>query len=263
MNNTLCLLSILLILLSSCKDEVINSTQATQDHLMAENIFNDVQIVIEDGLTHNGENKSCPSYMIKNTNNLDPDTIIINFGNGDPNCISYNNLKSGKVIVVYNGKYRDSLSVITSTFDDYYVNSTLVQGSMIISNKGRNNSGNICFDIEINNASINTSEGLINWSSKTVREWTHGSGTYEKDDDHFRISGTASGIGRNNNNFSMMIKNNLEIDMKCIPNCIIKSGTAEIKPNGYAKRLINYGDSICDCNAEVTVNESIYPIQIN
>ena len=55
--------SMLAVLLYSCKDEnVINtpeltSTQASQDNLTAENIFNDVGRIIEEGLINNGQKK--------------------------------------------------------------------------------------------------------------------------------------------------------------------------------------------------------------
>ena len=41
------------------------------------------------------------------------------------------------------------------------------------------------------------------------------------------------------------------------------SGKAKISPNGYADRIINYGDSICDCNFDVTINGTTYPIVVN
>ena len=80
--------SMLAVLLYSCKDEnVINtpeltSTQASQDNLTAENIFNDVGRIIEEGLINNGQKKGCPSYSLLNSNINDIDTLIIDFGNG-------------------------------------------------------------------------------------------------------------------------------------------------------------------------------------
>ena len=55
MKKTLIALSILTVLLYACKDEgIINtpeqtSTQATQDHLFAEQTFNDVGRIVEEG----------------------------------------------------------------------------------------------------------------------------------------------------------------------------------------------------------------------
>ena len=61
----------------------------------------------------------------------------------------------------------------------------------------------------------------------------------------------------------MKITETLNVDLGCLPDCVIKSGKAKITPNGYADRVINYGDSLCDCNFDVTINGSTYPIVVN
>ena len=60
----------------------------------------------------------------------------------------------------------------------------------------------------------------------------------------------------------MRIIEALNVDLSC-PNCVIKSGKAKITPNGYADRIINYGDSLCDCNFDITINGTTYPIVVN
>ena len=214
----------------------------------------------------NGQSKNCPTYTLKNVNSNNQDTMIIDFGNGNPYCISYGNIKSGQIIVIYTGKYRDSLSVMTTTFNDYRVNNNLVQGERIVTNKGRNSNGNICFNIEVNNASINTSNGTINWESIRTREWISGDTTFfNMFDDSYSITGNASGNGVNGNSFTMTITTPLTIDLECLlyGECIVKSGEAKVSPSGYSDRIINYGDSICDCNVDVNINGTTYPIVIN
>jgi len=270
MKKTFLALSILTILLYACKDEdvITNpdliSTQASRDHLIAEAIFNDIERVVEDGFIDNGESKSCPTYTLKKLNTTDQDTLIIDFGDGSDVCISYGNIKSGKIIVIYTGKYRDSLSVMTTTFDNYHVNNNLVQGERIVTNQGRNNNGNMWFTIEVKDANINTSNGTINWESIREREWVAGITTFFNIfDDSYSITGSANGNGVNGNSFTMTITEPLQVELGCLPSCIIKSGEAKISPTGYADRIINYGDSICDCNIDVTRNGTTYPIVIN
>jgi hypothetical protein len=139
-----------------------------------------------------------------------------------------------------------------------------VQGERIVTNKGRNSSGNMWFTIEVNDASIATNNGTIDWESSREREWVEGSTTpFGIDDDSYSITGSANGIGINNNSFTMSITEPLHVDLGCLPSCIIKSGEATISPSGYSDRIINYGDSICDCNIDVTINGTTYPIVIN
>jgi len=261
-------LSILTVLLYSCKDEDVitqndlASTQATQDHLFAEQVFNDVGHIVEEGFVANGVSKSCASYSLMNADTSNADTLIINFGT--TNCLHNSKLRKGKILITYTGKYRDSLAVVTTTFDNYYVNNNLVQGERILTNQGRNQKGNMWFTIAVNNASINTANGTINWESNRTREWVNGMATYfDISDDNYKITGSASGTGVNNNSFSMEITDTLNVDLGCLPSCVIKSGTAKISPNGYADRFINYGDSLCDCNFDITINGTIYPIVVN
>jgi len=268
MKKTLITLSILTVVLFGCKDEdVINnpdpaSTQATQDHLFAEQTFNDVGRIVEEGFKDNGQSKSCATYTVMNADTSNMDTLVIDFG--PTNCLQNGKLRRGEIIITYTGKYRDSLSVMTTSFNNYHINNNLVQGERIVRNQGENNDGNMWFTIEINNTSIITTNGTINWQSNRIKEWVSGSDTYfDITDDRYKITGTASGIGVNNNGFTMEITDTLNVDLGCLPSCVIKSGTAKISPDGYADRIINYGDSLCDCNFSVNINENSYLIVVN
>ena len=259
---------ILSILLYGCQEEdVINpnnleSTQACQDHLTAENIFNDVGRIVEEGLQDNGQGKSCPNYQLMNINTSDIDTLIIDFGN--VNCFHNGKLRRGKITVTYTSKYHDPYAVITSTFENYYLNNVLLQGERVVINQGINEKENMWFTIDINNASITTSSGTINWNSNKVKEWVSGENTYlDISDDQYKITGTATGNGVNGNDFTMTIVDTLNLDLGCLPSCVIKSGSAKISPNGYSDRIINYGDSLCNCNVDIRMNETTYPIVIS
>ncbi len=264
MKKLILLISTISILLYACKDENIIktpkliNTQATSDHTTAERIFNDVGIIIEAGFNTNKKIEDCPKYTFMNSNNSDIDTMIIDFGNRD--CLYYGKLRKGKILVNYTNRFLDSLAVITNTFDNYYVNNKLVNGERIVTNQGRNSNGNIWFTIDVNNASISNSIGTINWESNRIREWVNGQNTLSILDDQYKITGKASGNGVNGNTFTMRITDTLNVDFGCINSCIIKSGSAKITPYGYQDRIINYGDSLCDCNIDVNINGIIYPL---
>ena len=259
MKKTFLALSILSVLLYACEEDVMDnpSTQASEDHLTAESIFDEIGRIVEEGLQANGKSQACPSYSLLNDN-----TLIIDFGS--TNCLHNGKLRKGKINITYTGNYRDSLSVITTTFDNYYVNNNLIQGERVVTNQGRNNSGNMWFTIEVNNANITTTNGTINWESNRIREWVNGQNTYNIDDDRYQITGSANGNGVNGNAFTMTILDPLNVDLGCLSSssCIIKSGTAKISPSGYPDRIINYGDSLCDCNVDVIINGTTYPLVI-
>ena len=264
MKNKILNLCLIAVLICACKNEDadLTSTQATQDHLFAEQTFSDVGRTVKEAFLENGVNKSCVSYSLKNDNTLDIDTLIINFG--AINCLQNGKLRKGKVVITYSGKYSDSLTVITTTFDNYYVNNNLIQGERILTNQGKNIDGNMWFRVFVNNSSIVTNNGTINWSTNRKKEWVSGVSTYGNiSDDIYNVTGSANGIGINNNSFSVDITDTLKIELGCLPSCIIKSGTAKISPNGYSDRIINYGDSFCDCNFNITIDGTNYPIVLN
>ena len=258
----------LTLILSSCKeDKIIESeTINTKDYLFAENIFNDIHLLIHNAFIGNGENKSCPTYNIINTDSSNTDTIIVNFGDGNPDdCLVYGKERRGKMIMIYSGKYRDSLSIIECTFDNFYINNNRVDGKMVIKNNGRNESGNITQTIDIIGASINR-DGSINWEAKRNREIINGYNTIlDPLDDQYIVTGHSSGNTSNGEDFEANITNSLFLETKCIEEnvCFITAGEVELVPSGFSSRKINYGDTTCNCNVIMKLNESEYFIVIN
>ena len=276
MKKVILILSILTILLYACKDEdIINtpeqiSTQASQDHLFAENIFNDINRVVEDGFNDNGLSKSsCANYKSMASDSSDADTLIIDFGEVD--CLDeYGKLRRGKIIVIYTAPYQDSLAQISTTFDHYYVNSTnWVQGSRTVTNLGRNVDGDMVFDIAVD-ANIITEIGRIDWISNRTRFWTDGRNTTQYPfDDIYKVMGSASGNGLNNRDFTVNITDSLEVNLGCLlptitynKRCAIVSGKVKVTPDGYAAREIDYGMGGCNCDFSVTINGKTYLVVV-
>ncbi|MEC8853474.1 MAG: hypothetical protein VYD33_03425 [Bacteroidota bacterium] len=277
MKKTILTLSILTILLYACKDEnIINtpeqtSTQASQDHLFAENTFNDINRVVEDGFNDNGLSKSsCANYKSMASDSSDADTLIIDFGEID--CLDeYGKLRRGKIIVIYTAPYQDSLAQISTTFDHYYVNSTnWVQGSRTVTNLGRNLDGDMVFDIAID-ANITTERGgRIDWISNRTRFWTDGRNTTQYPfDDIYKVMGSASGNGLNNRDFTVNITDSLEVNLGCLlptitynNRCAIVSGKVKVTPDGYAAREIDYGMGGCNCDFSVNINGKTYLVVV-
>jgi hypothetical protein len=135
---------------------------------------------------------------------------------------------------------------------------------MVVTNNGVNESGNMTFSIEVKNAKIIESGGkTINWESMRNKEWISGYNTFvNHDDDKYLISGSSSGNNTSGQEFEVNITKDLLVDLSCLEDhsnsCVITSGEAELIPNGFSTRIINYGDSICDCNYSVTLNGTEY-----
>ena len=88
-------ISLSIFIISSCQEDSIieTGTVNSQDYLFAENLFNDVGRIVEDAFIDNGTSKSCLNYTLINADSSDLDTIIIDFGDGDPiDCLKYGKL---------------------------------------------------------------------------------------------------------------------------------------------------------------------------
>ena len=261
------ILTLNILLLHSCKDENVirnldlKSTQSCNDYILAQTTFNTIGTIVQDAMSYRIQGQNYPNYQIINSDTTNLDTLIVNFG--PSNYLHNTSLLRGKINITYTGAYRDSLSVITITLDNFYLNNNLIQGTKILQNFGKNNQGNTLINVAINDASINTVNGTIDFNSNYLMEWTEGYNTYNNiTDDSYIISGELFGNNLNGNDFNSNIISPLHYSLKCYPNCLITSGEVEVNPVGYSNRIINFGDSICDCKVNILIDNETYPITI-
>lgn len=85
-----------------------------------------------------------------------PKTLTIDFGTTDCLC-GDGNYRRGKILVSWTGPYRDSGSVRTITFDQYFVNYNQLQGTKTVTNNGTNGSGHPTFTVTVN--------GSVTWDA--------------------------------------------------------------------------------------------------
>ena len=256
MKKIILLFSIILLSYSSCVDEKVLipveqiNIQSSRDYLLAENLFNHIYRSIEEGFIYNGQAKECPSYTLLNNNSNNSDTLILDFG--EENCLQFGQLKRGKIISTFNNKYHQEGAIINSTFSQFYINNILIEGNLELSCLANN-----LYKLEISNVNLTTSNGVININSFLEKEMISGQNSiYNYLDDRYLITGNISGNSSNGNNFNVLITEPITYELSCFQNssCIAKSGKAIITPNNYEERLINYGDSLCDCNINVEIN---------
>lgn len=278
--------TIVTVAIASCKKEEENNnnnsnsntssdvTVAT-DNSLADGIFNDVQNISDQASRGNlifyspqqpigqkGEadygKSSCATITHDSISN--PRLLTIDFGTTNCTCNDGKN-RRGKIFVSYTGLYRDSASVHSITFEDYFVNDNQVLGTKTVTNKGHNSNGNLHFSIEVNGQIIKANNGgTISWISTRDREWTQGENTFTWLDDVYSITGSGSGTTANGTSYTTTITSPLVRALNCH---WFESGIIVITPNGVAPRTINYGTSGCDANATVTIGSTSYPIILN
>lgn len=258
--------------ISSCrKDESADSDiTAPEANAEAERIYNDVDVNVSEVacmskfLDNPGgisTNTICPTITIDHPDSTTwPKTVTIDFGT--TNCTGWGNLpRRGKIIAVFTGKYRTPGTVITITFQDYYVNDNHVEGTKTITNMGTNGAGNLYYSVVVSNAKITRTDGsFMTWNSTRTREWTQGSNTIgNTTDDIFMITGNGSGTNFAGMAFTMDITSALQVQRGCK---WIVAGTIEINPANKPTRIIDFGNGNCDNQATVTIKGHTHTITL-
>ncbi len=268
------LLSILLpgliLLGESCrKDAKDDNPTLITDLNLAESLFTEVKDMADEAWKESsGSGKAgletgwiilgqCATITLDTTTT--PHLLTIDFGSVNCLCADGKN-RRGIILITFTGPYRDSGTVITHTFNNYFVNDHGVAGTKTVTNNGKNSSGNLSFSV-VENGTITkpNNAGTINWNSNRTREWISGTNTTALLDDIYQISGSANGTTANATAFTMMITKPLQKEIGCKH---FVSGTLEITPAGKPVRIIDYGNGTCDNVITVTINNHTFTIYL-
>lgn len=250
--------------------ELDSDTSSASENFTATSAANDMgSIADEAGRTKNvssfktsGEMAILSSCATLTFDSAAVSTITINFG--ATNCVCNDGRsRRGSLIVTYTGKYKDSLTTITITPKDYFVDNNGVSGSKTVKNLGHNTLGHLVYDIT-ENISITKADnsGTITMDSKRTREWMTGENTLVWSDDKYSITGNASGKNANGRSYTSNITKPLVRDMSIGCRKHFISGTIEHTPANKPKRVIDFGDGTCDDIATVKINGTTYTITL-
>lgn len=263
-----------LFLLGSCKKDDKTTTTTTEEtgysseHSVAEKSFSDAGDLADRAGTTSGsiglkETSTCATV----TRDTALRTITIDFGTTPCLCTD-GRYRSGKIIVNYTGRYADSGSTHTITFNNYYQNYNKISGTKTVINRGRNSSGQTWFDVSINGSvrladatthALTSDSIIVNWSR--VRTWVAGESTVGLwSDDAYTISGTGS-ITRPSGavvNINIPASTPLYVAAGCR---YIQSGIITYTLPSGATRVVDFGSTgTCDNMATVTIGSRTYTI---
>lgn len=295
MKKTLNLFAVLVLIsgilvMGSCRKAKLNKeTTSSEDDAIAESLFDDVFKVVDESAKDDDVNlgktgiprdytfgANCATITLDpgwdTTNQLwtisFPQTLTVDFG--PVNCQGNDGRnRRGKVTAVFTGKYRDEGTSITVTTDNYYVNDYQVIGTKTVTNKGRNNPGNLEYSIEVDGKVITPDGDEITWVSSREREWIEGENTtfFTIDpetgewmlfegilDDVYSITGSGHGTNRFGRSYTVTITKALRVQF-CgwIPEVTV--GIVELQPDELKLRSVDFGDGTCDNEATVTIGK--------
>ncbi len=265
--------TLLIVFIASCNKDEKEAEQneeitTVQDNATAEKIFNDVSDIADQAydsfqviksITYDGDiTGNCAVFSLDTIGF--PRTLTIDFG--DTNCLcSDGRYRRGKILVSFTGHYREEGTVITHTFDNYFVNDNQVLGTKIVTNAGRNEIEHLYFTISVDGLIIKANGGgQITWISNRIREWIIGEETQDRFDDVYLITGESHGTTASGKIYNIVITYPLRREIDCK---YFVSGTFEFTPEGKPIRILDYGEGECDNVATVTVNGKTYTIYLN
>jgi hypothetical protein len=260
---------------TSCRkkevEEKDTDVSSASDQSLASSTVNDMtNIADEAGRTNNVSSfrTTETSAVLSNCSTLTFDTlaaaktITVNFGVS--NCLGNDGrYRRGSLILNFTGRYKDSLTVITVTPQNYFVNDNQVTGSKTITNKGHNTANHLVYDINANLQIIKANgAGTITWQSTRQREWTAGENTLTWQDDMYSITGSANGTSSGGGSFQSNITSPLIRNMTQGCRRYFTAGVIAHTPSGKATRYIDYGNGTCDGLATVTINGNTYNVTL-
>lgn len=208
-----------------------------------------------------GENDNprlAPCATITLDTTVMPRVLTIDFG--PVNCLCNDGkYRRGMIIVTFNGRWRRPGTVVTHSFQNYYVNDNHVQGTKIMTNQGFVN-GNMTFS-HVNNGSVTFAQNgeSLTWQSEKVHTWIEGFATPRWRDDVFLITGFSNVSHINGRNVSRQIVQPLRREMNCR---YFVSGTVQINPSNARQRLLDFGDGTCDNQATITIGDQVIVITL-
>ncbi len=216
------------------------------DYDLAETLLSDVaDMVDEEASDETGLQKGAASSKAAHvgcgTVEFDASTtrsMTLDFGAGCKGRHDRN--RQGKIQVTFSGRYKEEGSTATVNFSNYRSDGHQVEGSKTITNLGRNDAGNLVYQV-ITDATITTANGaIIEWLSTLEREWTEGEETPDRDDDVYTIlNGVAHWTNSNfpGETFGSEITEPVVIELVCK---FKLHGIVHIKRNGNVIVKIKY-----------------------
>lgn len=245
---------------ASCKKEKIdNDTQSATDYAVAKMGYNTF-LPITNGITVNEEGLERALYSCATITRISGDTtnwpangdtlvFKADFGNG---CLDSDaRTKKGILWLYFYDNFHFSNATVKVIPDNYYVDNVKYEGTIILKNNG-----NYSYTRTVSNGTCSTPNWTIKYDGTATFTWTSGYNTPDDlTDDDYTYTENSTGINRNSKSFTVTTTTPLVKKYGCK---WISSGKLEIKPEGLATRMIDFGNGTCDNNATLTINDRVF-----
>ncbi len=251
-------------ILVSCGDESedgfsnlteVGSVASSEVDAVAEAAFEDIDNITEAGVAfanasgrvERDELMSCAEV----THDEENMTITIDYGDGctDPR----GRFRSGMILISYTDHRYVPGATRVVTFDNFVIDSVMVEGTRTITNVSEDSEGAIVFNVTLEGGRLTFPDGTFaTRESNFTRTWLRGSDPLE--DEGYR-EGSSSGVNREGENYTVTIIERIIFKRDCSRRkfFIPVAGVKEVV-KGETVAIVDYGDGECDNLYTVTVN---------
>ncbi len=253
---------------TACKKKETYDYDAADSHSTSDNIFKDINKVINDGAADggvSGKNEStldntCATVNVTPSGNfVFPKTVTVDFGL--LGCTDqYGVHRRGKVTGVFSDYLHNPGAHVAVTFQDYYVNGNKVEGLYNLANTSVNTTSRSFKDTITNGKITRSTDGkTITWNATRYSDQTQGfASTADLSDDEYTGGGQSDGIGFNGKSFSAT-STNVVWRLACK---YLVSGLVTIYSGTDPKPVkVDFGNGTCD--NVYTVSYDIYHADLN
>lgn len=273
-NGTFVILASMLSLTACKREKKDNTTVSTtltdaddnggyaSDAARLEQYGNDVLSIADIAGTTGSANMRTTSTCATVTNDTisSPRKLTINFGTTNCLCVD-GKYRRGSIVVTYTGRYKDSGATHTITSNNYYVNDFKFNIHKTVTNKGTNMSGNVWYEVTVNDSLVLGTDSIISWTGNRTRTWLAGYATTDRSDDVYEIGGVTTLTRASGRVFTHTITTPLKIATSC---AYIQSGVVTVSSTSFVggSRTLDYsyGGGGCDNQAQLTIGSRTYVI---
>lgn len=192
-----------------------------------------------------------------------PNKITVDFGIAG--CQNhFGDIRKGKLIITYTGRYTAVGTIVHIVSENYYVNNNKVDIDRTITNLGENSNGNLEFSIQSTRI-VTFSDGTTTRSTTAnkIREWISGRNTpLDFSDDVYKVTGSATHTSKRGILYDVTTITPLTRVVSCRE---FVSGKLKIVRHGQIDRygIIDFGNGDCDNTATLTLdNGKTYELDI-
>jgi len=240
---------------TGCKKWRDNREPLTSEaHTLAEASFNDIIRYSLLATSPVGQLLTDSCFSISTSGSAFPQTVTVDFGNSG--CVSlFGETMQGKIIITLTDSMHHVNAVASITTENLYVSKYLTEGTLAITCRGTNTSGNSEYSAEVLNGVVTSQAAktgedyTVSWACNYLFELIEVNNELLMVDDLYRISGSAAGVNREGRAFTAEITTPLKKYFNCRwPG----SGITNIAPDDLDARDLDYGD--CELNTNCCDN---------